>query len=38
MICNVNQQLITEDITLYSLPDDLEDLVSILVGITDRES
>jgi len=35
---NVNQQLITEDITLYSLPDDLEDLVSILVGITDREN
>lgn len=28
MIYNVNQQLITEDITLYSLPDELEDLVS----------
>lgn len=32
----VNQQQIIEDITLYSLPDDLEELMTILVGIVER--
>lgn len=37
-ILDVNQQQITEDITIYSLPDDLEELVTVLVGIVERQS
>lgn len=32
-ILNVSQQKITQDIALYSIPDDLEELTNILVGI-----
>ncbi|NMG07902.1 hypothetical protein [Brasilonema sp. UFV-L1] len=35
-ILRVNSQQIIEDITLYSLPDDLEELMTILVGIVER--
>ncbi|MBW4617462.1 MAG: hypothetical protein KME21_30480 [Desmonostoc vinosum HA7617-LM4] len=33
---DVKSQRITEDLTIYSLPDDLEALVSVLVGIVER--
>ncbi len=33
-ILNVTQQTITQDIALYSIPGNLEELVNILVGIT----
>ncbi|MDF5711828.1 MAG: hypothetical protein PUP90_30170 [Nostoc sp. S4] len=35
---NVKAQQITEDITIYSLPDDLEALVRVLVGIIEDDS
>ncbi|MBH8578430.1 hypothetical protein I8752_36950 [Nostocaceae cyanobacterium CENA369] len=35
---NVKAQQITEDITIYSLPDDLEALVRVLVGIIEDNS
>ncbi|MFN6513819.1 MAG: hypothetical protein RMY29_004870 [Nostoc sp. CreGUA01] len=35
---NVNAQQIIEDITIYSLPDDLEALVRVLVGIIEDNS
>ena len=37
-ILNVSQQQITQDIALYSIPDDLEELTNILVGISQRKN
>ncbi|MFN6564331.1 MAG: hypothetical protein RMY28_031685 [Nostoc sp. ChiSLP01] len=37
-ILDVKAQHITEDITIYSLPDDLEALMTTLVGIVERNS
>lgn len=37
-ILDVKAQRITEDITIYSLPDDLEALLTVLVGIVERNS
>lgn len=37
-ILNVSQQQITQDIALYSIPDDLEEVTNILVGISQRKN
>ncbi|MBD2775751.1 hypothetical protein [Iningainema tapete] len=37
-ILDVKAQRITEDITIYSLPDNLEALLTVLVGIVERSS
>ena len=36
-VLDIVQQQITEDITLYSLPDDLAELMTILVGIVEQD-
>ena len=33
---DINEQRITQDITLYRVPDDLEELMTILVGVAQR--
>jgi hypothetical protein len=37
-ILNVIEQQINQDIALYSIPDDLEELMNILVGISQRKN
>ncbi|MDZ8189525.1 MAG: hypothetical protein RMX96_32395 [Nostoc sp. ChiSLP02] len=37
-LLDVKAQQISEDITIYSLPDDLEALVRVLVGIIENDS
>lgn len=37
-VLDANQQQITQDIVLYSIPDDLNELMAILVGIVQHDS